>query len=65
MVAVPAAIPVTTPSMETVATVVLDDIQAFEAAAVPLPVRVRVLPTQTEVFPVIVGLALTVTEALT
>ncbi len=65
MVAVPAAIPVTTPSMETVATVVLDDIQAFEAAAVPLPVRVRVLPTQSEVFPVIVGLALTVTEALT
>ena len=57
MVVVPAATPVTTPRLETVATAVLDDIQAFETAAVPLPVRVRVLPTQSEVFPVIVGLA--------
>ena len=57
MVAVPAAIPVTTPRLETVATAVLDDIHALEAAAVPLPVRVRVLLTQSEVFPVIVGLA--------
>ena len=65
MVAVPAAIPVTTPRLETVATAVFDEIQAFEAAAVPLPVRVRVLPTQSEVFPVMVGLALTVTEAVT
>lgn len=57
MVVVPAATPVTTPRLEIVATAVLDDIQAFETAAVPLPVRVSVLPTQSEVFPVIVGLA--------
>jgi hypothetical protein len=57
MVVVPAETPVTTPRLETVATAVLDDIQAFETAAVPLPVRVSVLPTQSEVFPVIVGLA--------
>ena len=57
MVVVPAATPVTTPRLETVATAVLDDVQAFETAAVPLPVRVSVLPTQSEVFPAIVGLA--------
>ena len=57
MVVVPAATPVTTPRLETVATAVLDDIHALEAAAVPLPVRVSVLPTQSEVFPVMIGLA--------
>ena len=57
MVVVPAATPVTTPRLETVATAVLDDVQAFETAAVPFPVRVSVPPTQSEEFPVIVGLA--------
>ena len=57
MVVMPAETPVTTPRLETVATAVLDDIQAFETAAVPLLVKVSVLPTQSEVFPVIVGLA--------
>lgn len=57
MVVLPAETPVTTPRLEMVATGVFDEIQAFEAAAVPLPVRVSVLPTQSEVFPVIVGLA--------
>lgn len=57
MIIEPLATPVTTPRLDTVATAVLEDNQALEAAAVPLPVRVRVLPTQSEEFPVIVGLA--------
>ena len=57
MVAIPADIPVTTPRLETVATDGAEEIQALEAAAVPLPVRVSVLPTQSELFPVMVGLA--------
>ena len=65
MVVIPADIPVTTPRLETVATDGTEEIQALDAAAVPFPVRVSVLPTQREVFPVMVGFALTATVALT
>jgi hypothetical protein len=57
---VPAATPVTTPVLVTVATPVLDDVHGFTAAAVPDPVSVVVEPTQTFNVPVIVGCALTV-----
>ena len=53
--------PVTTPLLLTVATPVLADIHGLVVAAVPLPVKVVVLPTQTLVVPLIVGRALTVT----
>ena len=58
---VPALMPVTTPLLLTVATPVLADIHGLVVAAVPLPVKVVVLPTQTLVVPLIVGRALTVT----
>ena len=61
MIVVPAATPVTTPALLTVATAVLDEVQGFTAAGVPEPVRVVVAPTQTAVVPVMVGKALTVT----
>ena len=60
MVVVPAATPVTTPALVTVATPVLDDVQGLAAAAVPDPFNVVVDPTQTVNVPVIVGCALTV-----
>jgi hypothetical protein len=65
MVVFPADIPVTTPRLETVATDGAEDIQAFDTAAVPFPVRVRALPTQSEALPVIVGFAYTVTKEVT
>ena len=54
IVDVPAATPLTTPADVTVATVVVAEIQGFEAAAVPEPVRVVVLPTHALKVPVIV-----------
>jgi hypothetical protein len=58
---VPAAIPVTIPELETVAIDVLADTQGFVVEAVAEPVNWMVEPTQTALFPVIVGFALTVT----
>ena len=60
IVVVPAAIPVTTPVLFTVATPVLDDIHGLAAAGVPEPVNAVVDPTQTVNVPVIDGCALTV-----
>ena len=57
----PAATPVTTPALLTVATPVLDDVHGLTAAGVPDPVSVVVDPAQTFNIPVIVGCALTVT----
>ena len=65
MVVVPVDIPVTTPRLEIVATDGAEEIQALDTAAVPFPVRVSVLPTQREVFPVMVGFAYTVTKEVT
>ena len=65
MVVIPADIPVTTPRLETVATDGAEEIQALDAAAVPFPVRVSVLATHREVFPVMVGFAYTDTKAVT
>jgi hypothetical protein len=58
---VPAETPVTMPVVETVATEGLAEIQGLVEAGVPLPVNAIVEPTQTLLFPVIVGLTLTVT----
>ena len=58
---VPAAAPVTTPLEVTVATLVVAETQGLLVAAVPDPVKVVVLPTQTDAVPLIVGLAFTVT----
>ena len=55
MVTEPAATPVTKPVLDTVAIAVLLDVQGLEAAGLPLPVNWVVLPTQTEVVPVMVG----------
>ena len=60
IVAVPAATPVTTPALFTVATAVLEEVQGVVAAGVPDPVRVIVALSQTAVGPVMVGLAFTV-----
>ncbi len=60
MTVVPAATPVTTPVLLTVATPVLEDVHGFAAAGVPDPVNVVVDPTQTVSVPVTVGCALTV-----
>jgi len=65
MVVIPADIPVTTPRLETDATDGVEEIQALATAAVPFPVRVNTLPTQREVFPVMVGFAYTDTKAVT
>ena len=64
MVAVPAATPVTKPVEDTVATDVLDDIQALVVAAVGEPVSWVVKPAHTLNVPVIVGSAFTVTVAV-
>ena len=61
---VPAATPVTTPVLLTVATVGVPEIHGFVTAAVPEPVNVVVEPTQTLNVPVIVGAAVTVTVAV-
>ena len=50
----------TTPVAETVATVVLEEVQGVVAAGVPDPVSVIVALSQTAVGPVMVGRALTV-----
>ena len=60
MVTEPAATPVTKPVLDTVAIAVLLDVQGLEAAGLPLPVNWVVLPTQTEVVPVMVGRGFTV-----
>ena len=61
MVVVPGLTAVTTPVAETVATVVLEEVQGVVAAGVPEPVRVIVALSHTAVGPVIVGWAFTVT----
>ncbi len=57
---VPAATPVTTPVLLTVATPGLVLTHGLLAAAVPLPVKLVVLPIHTVVVPVIVGVGFTV-----
>jgi hypothetical protein len=61
MVLVPAVMAVTSPVLEIVATAVFEDAHALAAAAVPLPVSCKVLLTQRDTPPEIVGLANTVT----
>ena len=58
---VPAATPVTTPALVTVATAGVPETHGFTAAGVPDPVKVVVAPTHTVSVPVIVGKGLTVT----
>ena len=65
IVTVPAATPVTTPALFTLATVVLDEVQGVVVAGVPEPFRLIVEPTQTALAPVIVGNAFTVMVVLT
>ena len=65
MVLVPAVMAVTSPVLEIVATAVFEDAQALAAAAVPLPVSCKVLLTQRDTPPEIVGLANTVTGSTT
>jgi hypothetical protein len=60
MVVVPAAIPVTTPALFTVATPVLEDVHGLTTAGVPDPFNVVVDPAQTVNVPVIAGCAFTV-----
>jgi hypothetical protein len=60
IVVVPAATPVTTPALFTVATPVFEDVHGLTAAGVPDPVNVAVAPIHTVNVPVIVGCALTV-----
>ena len=64
MMLVPAATPVTTPALVTVAIAGLPETQGLTAAGVPDPVNVVVAPTQTVNVPVIVGPAVTVTVAV-
>jgi len=59
----PAATPVTTPLVLTVASEVLDEVHGLEPAGVPEPVRVTVEPAHTVSVPDMVGAALTVTVA--
>ena len=58
--AVPAATPVTTPPLDTVATLVLEDTQGVVASGVPEPERVEVEPAHALAVPLIVGNAFTV-----
>lgn len=64
MVVFPGETAVTNPLAETVATPVLEDTQAFEFAAVALPVNCDVAPTHKFTVPDIVGLAFTCTVTL-
>lgn len=60
MLLVPELTPVTTPELDTVATLVVPDIQGLEPEGVPDPVSVVVDPAQTVRVPEIVGSALIV-----
>ena len=51
----PAETPVTIPVLETVATLGVPETQGLVVAAVPLPLNAIVEPTQTELFPEMVG----------
>ena len=62
MVVFPGETAVTNPLAETVATPGLEETQAFEFAAVALPVNCEVAKTHNVVVPEIVGLAFTCTE---
>ena len=64
MTLVPAATPVTSPVLLTVATVVVAEVHGVVAFAVPDPVSWVVEPAQTFKVPVIVGKAFTVTVAV-
>jgi hypothetical protein len=64
MVACPVATPVNKPALVIVALGVAEEIQGLEAAGVAVPVSVILPPTQTVLFPLIVGFALTVTVAV-
>ena len=61
---VPTLTPVTTPVVETVATVGIDETQALDEAAVAEPTNEIVESTHTLVGPVILGKAFTVTVAV-
>ena len=65
IIVVPAAIPLTTPVLATIATAVLEEIHGFELTAIALPVNVIDEPTQTVLFPVIVGFGFTVINTVT
>ena len=64
MVTVPELTPVTTPTLETVAIAVFEDVQGTVACAVAVPVKVDVLPTHAFNVPPIVGNAFTVKLAV-
>ena len=64
IVVVPAATAVTKPVVETVATFGVEDVHAFDVAAVPLPVNCDVALIHAESVPVIVGPAETVNVAV-
>lgn len=65
MVVLPTATPVTNPVPLTVATPVVEDTQAFEAAGVPEPVNCVVPLIQAVNVPPMVGKAFMVTTAVT
>jgi hypothetical protein len=64
MATIPAALPVTTPVVFTVAIVVFSDSQGVVGLEVPDPASIAVLLTQTDNVPVIIGAAATVTVAV-
>ena len=64
IVVVPALIPVTKPVLSTVATAELEEVQAFEVAAVALPVNWEVFPTHAFNVPEIFGKGFTVIVAV-
>ena len=64
MTLVPAATPVTTPVLLTVATAGVADTHGLTAAGAPDPVHVVVLPIGTLAAPVMVGSAFTLTVAV-
>lgn len=55
MVVLPADKPVTTPVLLMVATVVLEEVHGLTVAGVPEPLKVMLLPAQSEAGPVMVG----------
>ena len=65
MVDVPAAIPVTNPVLEIVATTVFEEIHGFTAAAVAVPDNCDVNPTHALNVPLITGIVFTVNVAVT
>ena len=65
IVALPAATPVTTPVVETVAIAILEETQGLVVAPAELALRAIVCPAHTEEGPVIIGIGLTTKVWLT